>query len=698
MIVLYVLYAIVGVSIIIFIHEAGHYLAAKKAGVRVERFSLGFDPPFRGRPLRIFSFRAGETEYILGMIPFGGYVKLAGEAIADPSKTAAPDELLSKSVGARAFVFAAGSIMNVLSAFVFFMIAFTMGVSFLAPTVGSLVPEMPGWQAGLRPGDRITAIDGKEIVDFTEMRLAVVLGSSETPREFTVERPVAGGGTETLSLAVTPRFDEDLGFSEVGVRPAYSGAIEEPGPGSAAAAAGLRAGDRIVGLEAGGRKLPPLTPTTLVEAIQSLMVFRPDRPLRLEVARGEGVLTVDLEPRRRADRKPASQIGVQPGAGTIVSAVQPGSAAEGRLRPGDEVRAIDGDRVHTIHWILLAERPEAKDVLELEIASEDGELRKETVGRDDFLRWNLLGEIAWAARDAEVASIEPESQLARAGLQKGDVLAGLDGRRIFSLEKLAEALRSPSAGSATLRVIRAGKPTDLPVDRKALREGTGIQWAEVPPVAIAVRGGPAEAAGIQTGARFLRAGAKSILRWEELTEAVSDTRPGEELEIAWREPGGSERSARVKVGLQPMEDLPFEEDMTTVHAGILGSFGLGLQRTVVTSKQIFLTLKSLIRREVATKNLAGPVGITHLLTKVVEQGKLSTLIYFLALISINLGLFNLLPFPILDGGHLLFLAIEKVKGSPVDIRIQEWAMNIAFLLILALAIWVTYNDIHRLIG
>jgi regulator of sigma E protease len=155
----------------------------------------------------------------------------------------------------------------------------------------------------------------------------------------------------------------------------------------------------------------------------------------------------------------------------------------------------------------------------------------------------------------------------------------------------------------------------------------------------------------------------------------------------------------VTVGLQPIEPLgiTIEEEQRTVRAGILASFGLGLDRTVVTSKQIFLTLRSLIRRDVSAKNLAGPVGITHLLTKVVERS-LSTLIYFLALISINLGLFNLLPFPILDGGHLLFLAIEKVKGSPVDIRVQEWAMNIAFFLILALAVFVTFHDLRRLLG
>src|SRR5206468_5214504 len=140
MILLYILYALVVISIIIFIHEAGHFLAAKRVGVRVERFSIGFDPPIRGRNLRVFSFRKGETEYVLGMIPFGGYVKLAGgEVPSDSEKKPAKDELLAKGVGARSLVFAAGSAMNILSAFFFFMVAFTLGVSFAEPPIGQAI-------------------------------------------------------------------------------------------------------------------------------------------------------------------------------------------------------------------------------------------------------------------------------------------------------------------------------------------------------------------------------------------------------------------------------------------------------------------------------------------------------------------------------------------------------------------------------
>jgi regulator of sigma E protease len=154
----------------------------------------------------------------------------------------------------------------------------------------------------------------------------------------------------------------------------------------------------------------------------------------------------------------------------------------------------------------------------------------------------------------------------------------------------------------------------------------------------------------------------------------------------------------VVLGVDPVESIAFPVELLnrTVKAGPIRSFELGAKRTIVVSKQIFLTLRSLFRRDVSAKNLAGPVGIAHTFTVVIERGRFSMFIYLLALISINLGLFNLLPFPILDGGHLLFLAIEKIKGSPVDIRVQEWATNIAFFLIMALAVFVTFNDVKRI--
>jgi RIP metalloprotease RseP len=100
---IYIICALIGIGLIIFIHEAGHFMAAKKVGVRVERFAIGFDPPFRGRNLRFLTFQRGETEYVIGMIPFGGYVKRAGETLMAGDGEGKSDELISKSVGGQSF-------------------------------------------------------------------------------------------------------------------------------------------------------------------------------------------------------------------------------------------------------------------------------------------------------------------------------------------------------------------------------------------------------------------------------------------------------------------------------------------------------------------------------------------------------------------------------------------------------------------
>src|SRR5262249_35722530 len=150
-------------------------------------------------------------------------------------------------------------------------------------------------------------------------------------------------------------------------------------------------------------------------------------------------------------------------------------------------------------------------------------------------------------------------------------------------------------------------------------------------------------------------GPKELHSWEDLMAQVASLKPGTEVEVVWRAPDGAEKKASVIVGLEPMGKLGVADTVTQkkVPVGVLESCPSGAKRTVISSRQILLTLKSLIRRDVSATNLAGPVGITHQLTLVVEQGSFTTLLYFLALISINLGLLNLLPFPILDGGHLL---------------------------------------------
>ena len=133
-----------------------------------------------------------------------------------------------------------------------------------------------------------------------------------------------------------------------------------------------------------------------------------------------------------------------------------------------------------------------------------------------------------------------------------------------------------------------------------------------------------------------------------------------------------------------------------IRTSLGGAVSEGWNQTIVWGRRIFMMIGALARRDVAAKNLAGPVGIVHIGKRFAEQG-ITQLLFVLAMISINLGVFNLLPFPILDGGHLLFLLIEKIKGSPVSENIQGWVHFVAFILLISLALFVTYHDLLRLV-
>lgn len=158
---------IVVLGAIVFVHELGHFLAAKIVGIRVEQFSLGFPP-------KIFSRKFGETEYLISWIPLGGYVKMAGmidESLDDKPLTGEPWEFMSKNYLQKVFVISAGVIMNLLLAFLIFtVITLYSGIGELgAAKIGAVDPGMPADSVGLRPGDLIVSIDNDTIAGWEEM-------------------------------------------------------------------------------------------------------------------------------------------------------------------------------------------------------------------------------------------------------------------------------------------------------------------------------------------------------------------------------------------------------------------------------------------------------------------------------------------------------------------------------------------------
>ncbi len=165
-------------GILVFVHELGHFIMAKRAGIRVDKFSLGFPP-------NIFQRTWGETEYCIGLIPLGGYVKMAGEA-PDEEPTGRGDEFAGKSLWARIQVIAAGPVMNYVFAILLFSgLVFAIGTPIIDQphaVVGKVMPDRPAEKAGLMPGDTIVSVNGVAVTTFDSLS-AIVSKQREHPVE-----------------------------------------------------------------------------------------------------------------------------------------------------------------------------------------------------------------------------------------------------------------------------------------------------------------------------------------------------------------------------------------------------------------------------------------------------------------------------------------------------------------------------------
>jgi regulator of sigma E protease len=159
----YIIPATVLLGLLILVHEFGHFIVAKKAGVRVLKFSLGFGPKLIGRKI-------GDTEYLISLLPLGGYVKPLGETPEEPVAEAdKPFSLTHQSVGKRFAILVAGSLFNILFAFLIFSCVYSIGIPALIPRVGGVVEGSPAQQAGLQEGDLITAINGTPVELWDEL-------------------------------------------------------------------------------------------------------------------------------------------------------------------------------------------------------------------------------------------------------------------------------------------------------------------------------------------------------------------------------------------------------------------------------------------------------------------------------------------------------------------------------------------------
>jgi regulator of sigma E protease len=260
---------------LIFAHEAGHFMFAKLFRVRVLVFSFGFGK-------RLFGFKHRETDYRVSLIPLGGYVRMAGD-VPEENTASNPDEFLSKPKWQRFLILFAGPAMNLIIAILFVAGLAVVGMEqlILKPVIGEVEPGKAAAKAGLQPGDLIVKIKGEPIADFNDMAMLISMNAG-TPLQVVYVR-----NGQTRETTLTPdRAEGDFGpVGRAHIKSGFEPVVGRVEPGSPAAVAGIRVGDRIV--SANG------TPVKALEDFAEVSRKADKKPIQVGLARG---VTVSLPP------------------------------------------------------------------------------------------------------------------------------------------------------------------------------------------------------------------------------------------------------------------------------------------------------------------------------------------------------------------------------------------------------------------
>ena len=269
-------------GVLIFVHELGHYLMAKRLGVRVLAFSLGFGP-------RIGGFRRGDTDYCISAIPLGGYVKMAGEN-PDETRSGANDEFLSKSKWQRFQVLIMGPAMNILLAVVLMAIVYTNGAEVPAfedrvPVVGAVAAGSPGQRAGIMPGDRILTVAGRRVDTWDDFYIAI---GTRANRAVPITLLHEG---RTTAVTVTPDSTGRFDVGDIGVLPDVHPSVLQVTPGEPADGAGIRKGDVVLAVNG----------ETIIfsKQLSDAIARHPEERITIDIVRSGAPLQIQVTPARR---------------------------------------------------------------------------------------------------------------------------------------------------------------------------------------------------------------------------------------------------------------------------------------------------------------------------------------------------------------------------------------------------------------
>lgn len=682
---------VLGFGLVIFVHEFGHFAVAKAVGIKVEQFAIGMGPALlawrKGVGLRLGTTQPdydaklkagvpeaqlGETEYRVNYLPIGGYVKMLGQDDLDMAAVVTdPRSYSSRPIWARMCVVSAGVVMNLIFAMVLFVICFMWGVNATRPVIGGVHPNslaavtMPTNAAarnvttpGIQPGDHILSINGKAIQTWEQVILTAAMAKPSEVLHVELDRR----GSE-LAFDLEPRPNEETRLLDLGVQPTKS--------------------------------------ATLIDFAAGSETERYVRSAFIRAGIGEVVVTPKMK---------LAQVNGEP-----VEALWQLS------------RAIDESNGAPLQ--LTFENPETGETQQAALRT-DPDFMLAQVQRDSS--WYAVTHVLGLVPAPAIGLTESTTDDS-AGLEIGDVIEQVGAERWPRSDDVQRALAPRSTVPVTVRRGDRSLTVDVVVKRSG---ATGFALDEMPAASPPIVAGtlatipvsrpgeteqtdipsPAASLNLMPGTRIISLDGTHVANWRDvfivLRKALKPQAPETTIAICYELPipgkpieaaswSIDQQSAQTLLALQWHSQLGIDvfEPLFEIQkaSGPIEAVQMGLDRTWEMIVSTYQTLDRLVRGSIKVNQLKGPVGIAQIGTAVAGQG-LPYLLLFLGIININLAVLNFLPIPIVDGGLMVFLIIEKLKGSPVSVQVQNAATVVGLLLIGSLFLVTFYNDVLNLVN
>ncbi len=420
----------------------------------------------------------------------------------------------------------------------------------------------------------------------------------------------------------------------------------------------------------------------------------------------------------------------------VLGDVPHNSAAEqAGFRSGDRVLTINDKPVQTWEDIqkTLYFRENQDQVLTFSVQHIDQQKQEITVtakaepNQNPLSSFNFMGVIEGLSpySAGTTMGIKPDSLLATLGMKTGDVITSINGTKITYWRQLEETLKSQDPRKQLilgLTGVRDGDQSPKSFEITLAPQDTftafdletlGLESSELY-LSKVIEKSPAEAAGLKAFDRLLTINNVKLKNWEDVINNVKTSDGKKPVEISVQRgaeivqlsitpklttqmlPTGVE-DKRYTIGISPLVNIATPELMTIRADGLGTALGRGVQKTWDVTVMTVMSFVRLFQAKISPKNIGGVISIGQAASETFKIG-ISQFLQMMAIISVNLFILNLLPIPVLDGGHLVFYVIEAVKGAPLSLKKMEVAQQVGMALLMSLMIFALFNDFTRLLG